>query len=215
LTRLAPAKWTTVKADLDLSTVEVSSTGDYSTNSLAAHLDTPLVNQLIVRTYLHLASERRSTLVFCVNLTHVDNLVSEFRQAGVDARSVSSTSKPKDRRETLEKFMEGGFPVLVNCEVLTEGTDIPVIDCVITARPTRSINLLAQMVGRGLRLSPETGKTDCHVIDIADNLSRGLTITPTLLGLSSDEVDEVSVDEVSEQKDRPGESELPAARGTQ
>lgn len=58
------------------------------------------------------------------------------------------------------------------------------IDCIILARPTKSKNLLAQMVGRGLRLSP--GKTDCKVIDIADNISRvgALTVEPTLFGLN-------------------------------
>lgn len=76
------------------------------------------------------------------------------------------------------------------------------IDCLILARPTRSRNLLAQMVrhskhnlfayvqiGRGLRLSPETGKTDCHVIDVCDSTSTGLTVSPTLLGLSHDDLE--------------------------
>ena len=83
------------------------------------------MNELIVRTYLYRASQRRSTLIFCVDLDHVANLTEAFRQAGIDARSVSSVSQPELRRRTIEGFGKGEFPVLVNCEVLTEGTDIP------------------------------------------------------------------------------------------
>jgi hypothetical protein len=69
--------------------------------------------------------ERRSTLVFCVDLNHVAELTAAFRQAGVDARSVSSLSVPAVRKGTIQAFGRGEFEVLVNCEVLTEGTDIP------------------------------------------------------------------------------------------
>jgi ATP-dependent helicase IRC3 len=91
--------------------------------------------------------------------------------------------------------------------ILTEGADIPSIDCVILARPTRSRNLFAQMVrfhivyylslidnaslqiGRGMRLSPDTGKTDCRIIDFVDNTNRvsGVISTPTLFGLDPNE----------------------------
>ena len=77
--------------------------------------------------------------------------------------------------------------MLVNCGIFTEGTDIPNIDCILLARPTRSRNLLVQMIGRGMRLSP--GKTDCHVIDmIASVKTHGVVTTPTLFGLDPNEV---------------------------
>lgn len=125
--RLSPAKSTSVLADLDLGTVDLNHGGDYSTASLARHVDTPTVNDLIVRTYLHRAEDRRSTLVFCVDLKHVANLTRTFRQAGIDARSISSLTLPLVRKSTIQAFGDGEFPVLVNCEVLTEGTDIPVV----------------------------------------------------------------------------------------
>lgn len=93
-----------------------------------------------------IAAERRSTLVFAVNLRHVADLVAEFRNAGVDARSITSSMAAGVRRDVMDAFRGGEFPVLVNCEVLTEGADVPEIDCVVLARPTRSKNLLAQMV---------------------------------------------------------------------
>lgn len=67
---------------------------------------------------------------------------------------------------------------------------MPNIDCVMIARPTRSRNLFAQIIGRGMRLSPQTGKTDCRIIDFVDSLERvgGVVNAPTLLGLDPDEV---------------------------
>ncbi|KAL7419799.1 putative ATP-dependent helicase IRC3 [Cryptotrichosporon argae] len=189
---LAPVISTSVYADLDLASVEVGNTGDFKTSSLAQHVNTPALNDLVLRTYLHRAADRRSTLVFCVDLAHVDAVVAAFRAAGVDARDVSSLSQPAARRRTIRAFGAGEFPVLVNCEVLTEGTDIPEIDCIILARPTRSRNLLMQMVGRGLRTSPETAKANCYLIDIVDNIAKsaGMVVSPTLLGLTHDEVAE-------------------------
>ncbi|TYJ54631.1 hypothetical protein B9479_004665 [Cryptococcus floricola] len=188
---LAPAKMTTVKANLQLEDVELNQQGDFKSSSLARKVDTPEVNDLLLATYLTRARERRSTLIFCVDLTHVNNVTQRFRDAGIDARSVSSNSRADIRKATVAGFGAGEFPVLVNCEVLTEGTDIPEIDCIILARPTQSKNLLVQMVGRGLRLSPETGKSDCYIVDVVDGVSKsnGLVVTPTLLGISPEDVD--------------------------
>ncbi len=65
-----------------------------------------------------------------------------------------------------------------NCAVLTEGTDIPSIDCVGIARPTKSAGLFTQMVGRGLRPAP--GKDDCLILDVA-----GVTRKHRLASLAS------------------------------
>lgn len=134
ITRLSPAKSTTVRCDLHLDEVKISASGDYNTSSLAPHVNTPTINDLIVRTYLHRAGDRRSTLIFCVDLSHVANVTQAFREAGIDARSISSISAPKARKETLEAFGRGEYPVLINCEVLTEGTDIPVVSNLSSSR---------------------------------------------------------------------------------
>lgn len=68
--------------------------------------------------------------------------------------------------------------------VFAPPADFPEIDCVLLARPTRSQNLFLQMLGRGLRLSPASGKQDCLVIDLVGTKERvGLVNTPTLFGL--------------------------------
>lgn len=121
---LSPVKSTAVYADLDLEEVAVSA-GDYRTSSLAKHVNKPELNSLIVRTWLYRAKERRSTLVFAVDLKHVGDLVQTFRLAGVQAQSISSKTPRAERMATLKSFQNGEFPVLVNCEVLTEGADVP------------------------------------------------------------------------------------------
>lgn len=73
---------------------------------------------------------RRSTLIFCVDLAHVRALTQAFRDAGIDARSISSQSQAKIRRDTIASFKNGEFPVLVNCQVLTEAADIPCVSFV-------------------------------------------------------------------------------------
>jgi ATP-dependent helicase IRC3 len=81
---------------------------------------------------------------------------------GIDARYLHAHTPPKERHRLLEEFRSGVYPVLVNCgkqayevdfltlmfpiAILTEGADVPNIDCVVLARPTRSRNVFAQMV---------------------------------------------------------------------
>jgi ATP-dependent helicase IRC3 len=110
------------------------------------------------------SATRKSTLVFCVNLAHVRELTKAFRNVGVDARYIYSGTPLAERNTLIASFKAGQYPVLVNCgqtdslplyskhlmlkftAILTEGADIPNIDCVVIARPTRSRNVFAQMV---------------------------------------------------------------------
>lgn len=61
------------------------------------------------------AADRKSTLVFCVDLAHVEDLTEAFRERGVDARWVSSKTPDRERKALIESFKAGDFPVLVNC----------------------------------------------------------------------------------------------------
>lgn len=103
--------------------------------------------------------------------------------AGIDARYLHGGTAVAERRRLLEDFRSGLFPVLVNCSILTEGADVPSIDCVLLARPTRSRNIFSQMIGRGLRLSPKSGKKDCLILDVVGSIEKGVVCVPTLFGL--------------------------------
>lgn len=198
---LSDVVFTTVASTADLSRVRAGGNGDFQPADLSRVVNTAQVNDITVRSWAARAAGRRSTLVFCVDLAHVSGLTRAFRDRGVDARFVTGDTPKAERGERLEAFKAGAFPVLVNCGVFTEGTDIPNIDCIILARPTRSRNLLVQMIGRGMRLHKD--KTNCHVIDMVSSLETGIITTPTLFGLDPGElVSGASVDDMQSLKDR-------------
>jgi ATP-dependent helicase IRC3 len=183
---LSDAVFTTVKSEADLSRIRKDRFGDFATGELSKAVNTTVVNSITVRAWLSNASDRKSTLVFCVDTEHVRQLTDTFRDHGIDARYITATTPTTVRNEQLQAFKNREYPVLINCGLFTEGTDIPNVDCVVLARPTRSKSLLIQMIGRGLRLYP--GKENCHVIDMVATLHTGVLSTPTLFGLDPDEV---------------------------
>eukprot|EP00027_Filamoeba_sp_ATCC50430_P010294 CAMPEP_0168548270 /NCGR_PEP_ID=MMETSP0413-20121227/4471_1 /TAXON_ID=136452 /ORGANISM="Filamoeba nolandi, Strain NC-AS-23-1" /LENGTH=590 /DNA_ID=CAMNT_0008578561 /DNA_START=511 /DNA_END=2280 /DNA_ORIENTATION=+ len=171
----------TVFSNHDLNDVAVSE-GDFSVLQLSRSVNNPSRNHMILASWQQYASDRKSTLIFAVNVQHVMDLVQIFKAAGVDARMVYAETPKEERAAIVEDFRHRKFPVLINCGVFTEGTDIPVIDCVILGRPTLSSVLMHQMIGRGMRNYPE--KKDCLVLDIVDNFSKyNLVTVPSLFGL--------------------------------
>lgn len=197
---LSDVIFTTVKSTANLSTVKSNPFGDFQAGELSRAVNTDEVNDITIRSWMAKAPDRKSTLVFCVDVAHVEALTKRFREYGFDARFVTGDTPRVERGDTLDAFRNGEFPVLVNCGVFTEGTDIPNIDCVILGRPTRSRNLLIQMIGRGMRLHPR--KENCHVIDLVSSLDTGIVTTPTLFGLDPDElVDQASVADMAKTKD--------------
>ncbi|KAH6673596.1 putative mitochondrial ATP-dependent helicase irc3 [Halenospora varia] len=204
---LSDVIFTTVQTKADISRVKKGPNGDFQPGELSEVVNTDEVNKITVRSWLAKAPSRKSTLAFCVDLAHVDGLTNTFRAHGIDARFVTGATPKAKRTARLDAFRRGEFPVLVNCGVFTEGTDIPNIDCVLLARPTKSRNLLVQMIGRGMRLHP--GKKDCHVIDMVASLETGIVTTPTLFGLDPMEVVEKAspgaMQEAQEQKEKEEE----------
>ena len=197
---LSDVIFTTVHSGADLSRVK-STAGDFQSGALSKAVNNDEINTLTVRAWLSRAAERKSTIVFCVDLSHVASLTAAFRQHGIDARFVTSDTHTKVRVERLNAFKAGEYPVLLNCGIFTEGTDIPNIDCVLLARPTKSRNLLVQMIGRGLR--KHSGKKNCHVIDMVASLETGIVTTPTLFGLDPQElVKDADATAMKELKDR-------------
>lgn len=183
---LSDVIFTTVASTANLTQLKSNTFGDFQTGELSRAVNTDEINSITVRSWMAKAPERKSTLVFCVDLSHVFGLTQKFRDFGLDARYVTGETHKVERSQTLEAFKAGEFPVLLNCGVFTEGTDIPNIDCIILARPTRSRNLLVQMIGRGMRLHP--GKENCHIIDLVSSLDTGIVTTPTLFGLDPNEL---------------------------
>lgn len=198
---LSDVVFTTVESSANLSKVKSGAFGDFQAGELSKAVNTDTINEITVRSWLAKAPDRKSTLVFCVDLAHVAGLTKKFREFGFDARFVTGDTPKVERSTILEGFKKREFPVLVNCGVFTEGTDIPNIDCIVLGRPTRSRNLLVQMIGRGMRLHPD--KKNCHIIDMVSSLETGIVTTPTLFGLDPNElVEKASVDDMRKIKDQ-------------
>ncbi|KAI8941859.1 hypothetical protein NX059_003057 [Plenodomus lindquistii] len=210
---LTDVVFTTVELKADLTKVGTSVNGDFQTAALSKAINTDETNDLVIKSWSAKAKNRTSTLIFCVDLSHVTNLTNKFRECGVDARFVTGDTPTKIRSARIDAFRNGEFPVLLNCGVFTEGTDIPNIDCVLLARPTKSRNLLVQMIGRGMRL--HKGKENCHVIDMVAALSTGVVSTPTLFGLDPAEIVELAdmkkMTELRERKETEKQREVQAA----
>ena len=120
---LADVRFTTVQSGADLSRVRTAR-GDFQTAALSKAVNNPQTNDVTVRSWLAVAGQRRSTLVFCVDLAHVSALTATFRSKGIDARFVTGDTNTKLRAERLASFKSGEYPVLLNCGIFTEGTDI-------------------------------------------------------------------------------------------
>ncbi|KJE92142.1 ATP-dependent DNA helicase [Capsaspora owczarzaki ATCC 30864] len=181
---LVPIRSSRISTSVNLNAVRLRGK-EFVESDLAAEINVEARNELIVNAYLAgVHGVRKSTLVFAISIDHTESLAKAFVQKGVEARAVHSQHTAEYRAESVRLFKEQKLPVLVNCGIFTEGTDIPCIDCLILARPTLSANLFTQMVGRGLRR--HESKDDCLVIDVVDQLSKhSLMVVPSLVGLDS------------------------------
>lgn len=132
--------------------------------------------------FIHWQKHQQSrTLGFCVSRRHADFMADYFTQRGVKAVAVYSGSKVR-RNEALKWLASGEIEIVFSVDLFNEGTDIPEVDTVLMARPTDSKILFLQQLGRGLRLSPATGKTHVVVLDFIGNHKSFLLKPTSLLG---------------------------------
>ena len=115
------------------------------------------------------ASER-PTIIYAVSTDHANNLTKVFNDAGIPAAVMLSGTPQEERAKAIESFVNGTVQVLVNVAVANEGFDLPNASCVVLTRPTMSLALYLQMVGRGLRRKGDGG--DCLILDLAGNAER-------------------------------------------
>lgn len=155
----------------DLSAVRIRN-GDYAPGELEEAMDGTA--DAIAEAYLEYA--RGATLIFAVSVHQAEEISKRI------PGSVVVTGKTKDRADIIERFTRREIPCVVNVMVFTEGTDMPLVETVIVARPTQSDSLYTQMVGRGLRLYP--GKEKLTLIDCVGVTGKAsLCTAPSLLGI--------------------------------
>jgi len=155
----------------DLEKVGVVNDGDFDEAELALVFNTAEMIQDAVQHWKRLAYGRR-TIAFTVNVAHAQQLCSAFQSAGIPSAYVDGKTPVKLTDQIYQQLADASILVLCSCMKLVEGFDLPSISAVLSCRSTLSKALYHQMIGRGLRLSPETGKTDCIIIDQAGNVKR-------------------------------------------
>jgi len=178
---LVPVRGRVVVAEhMDLRRAKMSKAkGDYAERELG-EMVTQDVDQIVKAWQEHAAD--RLTVAFTPSVEAAEALREEFERAGVPAGLVLGTTSPTERAEVYRDLEAGRIRVMVNVAVATEGWDCPPVSCVLVARPTQLPGLYTQIVGRGLRPSPSTGKRDCLVLDVV-GASRGQRLT-TLIDLA-------------------------------
>lgn len=152
----------------DLSSVHTVA-GDFNQGEAADVMRGPKIVGRIVETWLARAQGRR-TVLFAVNVEHSKSLRDRFHTAGVRVAHIDGTTHPAERAAILADLANHRIDVLCNCMILTEGWDLPALEVAIVARPTKSLQLHLQMLGRIMRAAD--GKAGALVLDHAGNYDR-------------------------------------------
>lgn len=198
---LSPAEVAQIYTDFNLDSVNYDAgNDDFSLDDLSLAVNTPQRNTMIAETWhkeavisikhafilvlIFIEHGKRASIVFATNVAHAYGLAEAFnvflpRQGDVSV--VLGNMDGYERARILDEFSKGTRSVIINCNVLTEGTDLPITDCVLMARPTCNPSLYIQMAGRGLRKHPE--KSYCLILDVVDKLKsprRSLITFPSL-----------------------------------
>lgn len=146
----------------ELAKIKVTA-GDYNEKQLSAFMCSTTSRQIDM--WEKYARGMR-TIAFAVDLAHMDKLAAEAKRRGYKCAVVSGSTDKEVRKNYFRQIAKGELDILFNVGVATEGTDIPEIQCVFCCRPTKSLSLYMQMVGRGSR--PSEGKTSYLLLDCAN-----------------------------------------------
>ena len=128
--------------------------GDYKQKEVDDLMDKPTITGCAVEHYQKLCPGQ-PTIVFCASVKHAKHVAEQFNQAGITAESIDGKLNDKDRTDRIQALGNGGIDVLTSCEIISEGTDIPVVSVGILLRPTASTGLFLQQCGRILRIHPD------------------------------------------------------------
>ena len=163
-----------------LAQVKRTRSGEYDMDEVASIMDVAVHNETVVAKWKEVASDRR-TIAFASTVEHASHVCEAFKKVGVNAAVVTGETPDAERASMLKSLATGNLQVLCNVAVLTEGTDIPPVSCILLLRPCSSKSVLVQAVGRGLRtVNPEeypgVTKKDCIVIDFGSSLSMHKTL---------------------------------------
>lgn len=128
----------------------------------------------VVSEWVKYASTRK-TIVFGATIAHCQEMSDQFNSAGYRSEVFCATTTDEEREVILKEYnkVNSEIRILVSVEALAKGFDVKDVECVCDCRPLRkSLSTAIQMWGRGLRSSPDTGKTNCYLLDFSGNIIR-------------------------------------------
>lgn len=148
---------------------------DYDPEAASELMMRPAVYGDVIRHYQKLAPGKRA-ICFCTTVRHSEAMAAEFNRAGIDAVHFDGTTPKRQRKEIVERFRSGEIQILCNVDLVSEGFDLAACDAAILLRPTQSLSLYLQQVGRALR--PADGKTAIILDHVGNALRHGLPDDP-------------------------------------
>lgn len=152
----------------DLSGVG-SLAGDFKSGALAKAMDRPAIVGDAIGHYRHLCAGKRA-VVFAAGVENSKSIVAQFNATAIAAEHVDGSMATHERDAIVDRFRRGETLILSNADLFGEGFDVPAIEAVILLRPTKSLSLYLQQVGRALR--PMPGKDVAIILDHAGNSLR-------------------------------------------
>lgn len=158
---------------IDLTSSEIASMGDFfgiPPRILTALSKDDQRNAIIIKEIAALCENNCQVIVFACSVEHAHLLSDLLMMRDISSRCVDGGTQPHDRVTYINEYKAGNVKVLVNYGVLTTGFDAPNTNAVVITRPTGSLVLYSQMIGRGIRGPNMGGTPDCILIDLEDNL---------------------------------------------
>ncbi len=146
--------------------------GEFVAKDLAEAVDREALTAAAVEEIVAYGQDRRGWLAFGCSVDHAHHIRDAIRLHGYHAETVTGETPKAERAELVRAYRAGEIRCLTNVDVLTVGFDAPHTDLLAVLRPTKSAGLWIQIIGRGTRLSPDTGKTNCLVLDFGQNTER-------------------------------------------
>lgn len=145
--------------------------GDYDKKISADVLDKNIIYGDVIKHWREKAFNTK-TIIYCSTVKHAENTADKFKENGINAVSIDGTTNKIKRDEIIQKFRDGEITVLTNCDIVSEGFDIPDCECVILLRPTKSLTLFIQQSMRCMRY--QEGKKGIILDHVANTFRHGL-----------------------------------------
>lgn len=170
---LAPIDYIYPVKGIDISELKINTTGaDFDEESMERYLNSPSNVANLVEAIVQEDERMKNNLIFCSSIKHAHNSAELLAKMGYDCEVITGKDSSERREKILSDFKSGKIKRLLNVGVLTTGFDMPQLYGVTLARPTMSLALYYQIVGRMIRLDPANPNKRGRFLDITNASKR-------------------------------------------